>query len=65
MKLILIFLSLTLIQACGDANGDTLSPVFESERLSHDVIRLENEEAICYKLASGQGISCAFKYYSR
>ena len=56
MRLILLLLPLILV-SCGEAKGSYRSAVFQSERLSHGITRLENEEVICYKVDEG-GLSC-------
>lgn len=61
MKVLLLILSLTLLQACGKAQSQgPISTIFVTDRLSQGMLRLENEEVICYRYDSG-GLSCKFK----
>lgn len=59
MRIVMMLMILSLV-SCGEAKGSFRSPVFQSERLSHGVTRLENEEVICYKTDEG-GLSCLAK----
>ena len=57
--LALVMLLLPLL-GCGKAKSQALSPIFQTERLSHEILRLENEEVVCYRYDKG-GLSCRYK----
>lgn len=61
IKLILLGLSLMLLNSCGKAEAERpISTDFTTDRLSNEILRLENNEVICYRYDRG-GLSCKFK----
>ena len=58
--MIKFLLLLPLLYGCGKASSQAISPVFQTERLSNEMLRLENEEVVCYRYDKG-GLSCRFK----
>lgn len=58
-NLILLIMTL-LLSSCAKTEAESTSFTFQTEAKSNGMLRLENDEVICYRWEKG-GVSCKFK----
>jgi hypothetical protein len=61
MRILLTLLLIVSASGCGKSQAlEPVVPVFQTDRLSNGMLRLENNEVVCYRYDGG-GLSCKFK----
>jgi hypothetical protein len=61
IKISILFLSCFLIHGCAkEVQSSPAGFSFQTERLANEMLRMENDEVICYRWDKG-GLSCTWK----
>lgn len=60
MKTLTLMILILCANGCGKSVATPASFTFQTERLSNEMLRMENDEVVCYRWDGG-GLSCRFK----
>jgi hypothetical protein len=59
MKPLLLITMILLLSGCGKSIAQPVT-IFQTERMNMEMLRMENDEVICYRWDQG-GLACKFK----